>query len=95
MGQHGGQGIASHLDGIASQTHAAPKYNALPVRLTLQKEPDDLVNAEIRYEAPATLRIASTTDPAIFPRQGAAKESRIPSQVRSFMCNTPLKEKSL
>ena len=51
MGQHGGQGISRHLDGIAGQTHAAPKYNALPVRLTLQKQPDDLINTKIRYKA--------------------------------------------
>ncbi len=73
MGQHGGQGISRHLDGIAGQTHAAPKYNALPVRLTLQKEPDDLVNAEIRYEAPSHTENSHYHRPGHLPPAGCGE----------------------
>ena len=95
MSQHGGQGVARHLDGVARQAHAAPEQNTIPVRLPLQKQPDDLIDARYGTKPPATLRMASTTEAAIFPRQGAAKDSRMPSQVRSFIRSTPLKEKSL
>ena len=73
MGQHGGQGISRHLDGIAGQTHAAPKYNALPVRLTLQKEPDDLINAEIRYEAPGHTENRQYHRPGHLPPAGCGE----------------------
>ena len=73
MGQHGGQGISRHLDGIAGQTHAAPKYNALPVRLTLQKEPDDLINAEIRYEAPGHTENSQYHRPCHLPPAGCGE----------------------
>ncbi|CDD29067.1 unknown [Firmicutes bacterium CAG:94] len=51
MSQHGGQGVARHLDGVARQAHAAPEQNTIPVRLPLQKQPDDLIDAEIRHKA--------------------------------------------
>ena len=51
MGQHGGQGVARHLDGIARQAHAAPEQDALPVRLPLQKQPNDLIDAKVWHKA--------------------------------------------
>ena len=51
MGQHGGQGVARHLDSVTRQAYAAPEQDTLPAGLPLQKQPDDLIDAEIRHKA--------------------------------------------
>ena len=51
MGQHGGQGVARHLDGVTRQTHTAPEQDVLPVGLPLQKQPDDLIDTKVWHKA--------------------------------------------
>ena len=51
MGQHGGQGIARHLDGVACQAHPTPQQDALQARPTLHKQPQDLIDSQIRHKA--------------------------------------------
>ena len=80
---HGANGPAFHLAQRrphqpvrhlkAQALHAAPKYNALPVCLTLQKEPDDLINAEIRYEAPGHTENSQYHRPGHLPPAGCGE----------------------
>ena len=51
MGQHGGQGVARHLDGVTRKAYAAPEQDALPAGLPLQKQPDDLIDAKVWHKA--------------------------------------------